>query len=156
MKKYSFVTVTTFICILLFSSCLKYGLEEVELSNECEITNVQFEHRWAVPTGGIDGIYTLYFQAMTVNRNSDGNRITLDITVPAVSNSFPQAERDKVSLSSIACLFFVSNAATVLPLNGAPTLGTLGDFSGKSFTYRVTSASGEYKDWQIIINDFIK
>ena len=156
MRKYVSILVVS-IFPFLFSSCLKDGLDEVEYSTECDITSVAFEHRWAVESD-VEGIYTLYFKELSVESsiNNESQTIIIDITVPAVDNSFPQEERDKVNLSSLACSFFVSNAASVTPLEGAPKLGTLGDFSAKSFKYRVTSASGAYKDWKLQINSFVK
>jgi len=156
MKKYTYI-IAMIILPLLSSSCLKDGLDEIEYSTECDITDVDFEHRWAVESD-VEGIWTLKFKEMDVVRNIDleNQVVSVDITVPAADNSFPQNERDKVSLSSLACSFFVSKAAKVIPLDGAPQLGTLGDYSAKSFRYRVTSASGISKDWQIKINSFNK
>ena len=156
MKKYIYIiALITF--PLLFSSCLKNGLDEVEYSTECVITNVAFEHRWVIESD-VEGIYSLYFKDLTVNQSidSENRTITIDLTVPDIDNTFTQEERDKVSLTSLACSFIVSHAASVTPLDGAPKLGTLGDYSAKSFRYRVTSASGNYKDWTLQINSFNK
>lgn len=156
MKKYIYIiALITF--PLLFSSCLKNGLDEVEYSTECEITTVAFEHRWTIESD-VEGIYTLYFKDLTVNQSidSENQTVTVELTVPGVDNTFTQEEREKVSLSSLACSFIVSHAASVTPLDGAPKLGVLGDYSAKSFKYRVTSASGVYKDWTLQINSFNK
>ncbi len=156
MKKYIYIiALITF--PLLFSSCLKNGLDEVEYSTECEITTVAFEHRWTLESD-VEGIYTLYFKDLTVNQSIDteNQTVTVDLTVPDTDNTFTQEEREKVSLSSLACSFIVSHAASVRPLDGAPKLGTLGDYSAQSFKYRVTSASGVYKDWTLQINSFNK
>lgn len=156
MKKYIYIiTLITF--PILFSSCLKNGLDEVEYSTECEITTVAFEHRWTIESD-VEGIYTLYFKDLTVNQSidSENQTVTVELTVPGVDNTFTQEEREKVSLSSLACSFIVSHAASVTPLDGAPKLGVLGDYSAKSFKYRVTSASGTYKDWTLQINSFNK
>ena len=156
MKKYIYI-IALIALPLLFSSCLKDGLDEVEYSTECEITSIAFEHRWAIKSD-IEGIYTLYFKDLSANYSidSENQTITVDITVPGTDNTFTQEERNKVTLSSLACSFFVSHAASVTPLDGAPKLGTLGDYSAKSFRYRVTSASGIYKDWELQINSFNK
>ncbi len=156
MKRYAYIIVMIILPLLL-SSCLKDGLDEIEYSAECEITDVDFEYRWAVESD-VEGIWTLKFKEMNVVHkiDSESKVVTVDITVPDTDNSFPQSERDKVSLSSLACSFFVSKAAKVTPLDGAPRLGTLGDYSAKSFRYRITSASGVSKDWQIKINSFNK
>jgi hypothetical protein len=157
MRKYLYI-VSAVILPILFNSCLKYDIDEAEYSTDCDVTSVAFEHRWAAQTGKEEGIYTLYFKQMAVKSNIDkeSQTIDLDITVPAADNSYPQSERDKTSLTSIACSFVVSNAANVAPLNGAPQLGTRGDYSGGTFTYRITSASGVFKDWRININSFDK
>lgn len=156
MKKYIYM-ITAIILPLLFSSCLKDDMDNIEYTTDCDISSVSFEHRWTVPSE-VEGIWTLRFKEMSVKSdiNKDNGIVTVDITVPSVDNSFPEEERNKVSLSSIACSFFVSNAAKVTPLEGAPKLGTLGDYSAQTYKYRVTSAAGVYKDWQIKINTFSK
>lgn len=142
---------------LMFASCLNDD-QDAEYSTACEITNIAFEHRWAVESEKVPGIWTLHFKELNVSKtiDSEAATVTIDITVPSVDNSFPETEREKVSLSSLACSVFVSNAASVQALDNAPSLGTLADFSGKTFKYRVKSASGVYKDWQIKINSFTK
>lgn len=142
---------------LMFASCLNDD-QDTEYSTACEITNIAFEHRWAVESEKVPGIWTLHFKELNVSKtiDSEAATVTIDITVPSVDNSFSETEREKVSLSSLACSFFVSNAASVQALDNAPSLGTLADFSGKTFKYRVKSASGVYKDWQIKINSFTK
>lgn len=156
MKKFIY-TIILITLPILFSSCLKDGLDDVEYSTECEITNVSFEHRWVIESD-VQGIYSLYFKSLNVSKTIDKEKqtITVDITVPGASGTFTQSERDKVSLSSIACFFHVSQAASVTPLNGAPILGTMADFSGKTFKYRITSPAGNYKDWELKINNFNK
>ena len=141
----------------LFASCLGED-EDLEYSADCDITNVSFEHRWAVESVKVPGIWTLYFKDLTVKKTIDNDNatVTVDISVPTVDKSFPEEERAKVSLTSLACSFIVSHAASVRPLDNAPALGTLADFSGKTFKYRVQSASGAYKDWTIEINSFTK
>ena len=49
-------------------------------------------------------------------------------------------------LSSLWVYVSISDAATVTPLDGAPKLGTPGDFSANR-TYRVTAADGSYSDY---------
>jgi hypothetical protein len=43
-----------------------------------------------------------------------------------------------------------------MPLNGAPKLGSPGDFSAKEFKYQVTAADGTKREWTIKITDFVK
>ncbi len=156
MRKYIY-TIILIALPILFGSCLKDGMDEVEYTTECEVNSVAFEHRWAIESDA-EGVYTLYFKNLNVNQTIDreNQTITVDLTVPGTDNAFTQEERDKVSLSSLACSFVVSHAASVTPLDGAPKLGTLGDYSAQSYRYRITSASGNYKDWELKINSFNK
>jgi hypothetical protein len=137
-------------------------MEEPELTTECEISNIEFEHRWVTNPGDVEGMAKLFFQRLTVTRTIDSENATIivSLTVPNVTANYPQEQRDATVLENLACSFFVSNAARVAPLNNAPQLGALGDFSGakatEPFIYRVTAAAGNYKDWKLIIADFNK
>lgn len=157
MKKFLYLIIGTLLGTALFSSCLNSDIDESEYSVECEVSNVEFEHRWAIESN-VEGIYTLYFKGLDITKVIDAEKleVLLNITVPGTSGNFTSEIRDEVSLSKIACILTVSRGAKVTPLNGAPVLGTLGDYSGKTYTYRVTSASGNYKDWTIVISSFIK
>ena len=155
MKKYSILLLLPFFS-MLFTSCLKDGLDEGVLSTECDVTNIHFEHRWATEMT-TSGMYQLNFIEMTVNRTIDTENCVIDvqITVPAVSATYPQEQRDATTLSNMACSFEVSRAASVKPLGDAPVLGEMGDYT-QEHTYRVTSASGEYKDWVLRVTSFTK
>lgn len=141
---------------ILFSSCLKDGLDEGELSVECDVTNVKFEHRWVVEMT-TSGMAELHFKEMQVQKNIDKENCTIDVTiiVPKADGNYPEEQRNVTMLSNLACIFEVSRAANVQPLDGAPVLGTLGDYTQERI-YRVTSASGEYKDWILKVVEFRK
>ena len=85
MKKYTILLLLPLFS-MLFTSCLKEGLDEGILSTECDVTNVHFEHRWATEMS-TPGMYQLNFIEMTVNRTIDTENCVIDvqITVPAVS-----------------------------------------------------------------------
>lgn len=155
MKKYSFLLLISLLS-MLFTSCLKEGLEESELSTECDVTNIHFEHRWATEMS-TPGMYQLNFIEMTVAKTIDAENCVIDvqITVPPASATYPQEQRDATTLSNMACSFEVSRAASVKPLGGAPVLGEMGDYTQECI-YRVTSASGEYKDWVVKVTSFVK
>jgi hypothetical protein len=140
----------------LFTSCLKDGLIEGELSVECDVTNVRFEHRWAVELN-TSGMAELHFVEMQVQKNIDIENCTIEvtITVPKANANYPEEEWNATTLSKLACSFETSRAASVQPLNMAPALGTLGDYTQER-TYRVTSAAGEYKDWVLRVIEFKK
>lgn len=155
MKKYNILLIT--LLSILFTSCLKDGLEIGELSTECDVTNVKFEHRWVIENSQIPGMAELRFKEMSVAKIIDKERCTIDvtITVPKVDANYPEEQRNATVLSNIACSFEVSRAASVKPLGASPTLGKLGDYTQER-TYRVTSASGEYKDWVLKVSAFNK
>lgn len=154
MKKYSILC--AFLMSFLFSSCLKDGLEEGEFSSECDVTDVKFEHRWADEMD-TPGMAKLLFKEMQVKKTIDKENCIVEviITVPKADGNYPVEQREVTALSNLACSFFVSRAASVKPLNGAPKLGTMGDYS-TDCTYRVISASGKYKDWTLKVVDFVK
>ena len=107
MKKYTILLLLPLFS-MLFTSCLKEGLDEGILSTECDVTNVHFEHRWATEMS-TPGMYQLNFIEMTVNRTIDTENCVIDvqITVPAVSATYPQEQRDATTLSNMACSFEV-------------------------------------------------
>ena len=115
MKKYSILLLLPFFS-MLFTSCLKEGLDEGVLSTECDVTNIHFEHRWATEMT-TSGMYQLNFMEMTVNKTIDTENcvIEVQITVPAVSNNYPQEQRDATTLSNMACSFEVSRAQVLPP-----------------------------------------
>ena len=74
----------------------------------------------------------------------------------AYNGSFTDAVRQNVSLSNLIAYIDLSTAARIMPLNGAPKLGSPGDFSAKEFKYQVTAADGTKREWTIKITDFVK
>jgi hypothetical protein len=68
---------------------------------------------------------------------------------PTFSASFPLKEKVKVSLGAYKRFATIPNAARIEPLNGAPVLGTPGDYS-KPVSYLVTAANGDSKKWNIV------
>lgn len=147
--------------LLSMTSCLEHGLEEVESSALCDLSNVEFEYRWTKEVIGSDGnptgVHELHYKPMTVVRTKDeaNHKMDIKITVPMPDNKdFTNEVRQQVSLQNLVGMFTVSAAASVKPQGNAPVLGIVGDFSGKTYTYRVVAASGDYMDWVINITEF--
>jgi hypothetical protein len=140
------------LCACLMTSCLTAGLEELPNFEEAEITDVNFEYRFKDPNSQwIDGEPIVKWVNLQVqNRVIDSNTgtITCTLQTPATDGVFTDAIRAQVSLSSIAGKFYLSTAATIAPLEGAPVLGIPGDFSAPR-KYRVTAANGSEKVWTI-------
>lgn len=135
------------------SSCMKAGLEELPLYGDSKISSILGEYRYYGPQSWQGQPLVEYVQltrsAQTIN--NDANTIAVTFTVPAASGNFTAAERAKVSLNNIALRFTISAAAIIKPMDGAPTLGVPGNWSGGGKKYRVTAADGTYSDWTITV-----
>lgn len=143
-----------FVSLTLLTSCLKYGLDDLPVYSDCEITNIYFEYRYEDTTSPwIDGSPKVKFITLVVTKTIDAvaNTVTVSINVPAVSATLPTAERAKVALTNIVCSMNLSTAAKIEPIEGAPILGIPGDFSGPR-KYRVTAADGiTTKTWTVTV-----
>ncbi|MBJ6369598.1 DUF5018-related domain-containing protein [Snuella sedimenti] len=137
---------------IIFTSCLKADLEELPVFEEAEILTFDLEHRYIDKNA--NGVESMKFKYLTKNDlviDSLSATITLNPTVPAPSGSFTQEIRREVSLSNIAVSVRISPAATIEPLDGAPTLGVPGDYTVPR-KYRVTAADDKTsRDWTINI-----
>lgn len=132
--------------IISFSSCLKMGLDDLPTSDKAEITNVKFEYRWWDETA-----QQLRVVELATSNKIENHTINSTITVPDVTDKFTSEIREKVSLSNLVGLTDISAGAAIRPVNGAPTLGTPGDFSGKEYSYLVVAADGSDIEWKINI-----
>lgn len=145
----------TLMCVMmLFSSCLKMGLDDLPVYESAELTNVRFEYRWWDETAK-----QMRVVQMSVKNSLDNEAKTLrtTISVPATTNVFTKEIRDNVSLANLCANVDISTAAQITPLNNAPQLGVPADFSAKEFTYQIVAADGKTKaNWTIQIQDFIK
>jgi len=141
---------------VLFSSCLKSGLDDLPAFSDAEIDNFRFEYRWIKQVAGNDQLKVV--QITTVKTiDSAAGTIACTLTVPAVSADFPAEVRDNVTLSNLVGYADISLAATMAPLDGAPALGEIADFSSaSSYQYEVTAADGTKKIWTLTISGFNK
>ena len=80
--------------------------------------------------------------------NAEAGTITCTVTVPPADGPFTEAIRSTVALTNLVGKFNLSTAAIIAPQDGAPTLGSPGDFSATR-RYLVTAANGTKKDWTI-------
>ena len=143
---------TLWMMACMLTSCLTAGLDELPAFEEAEITDVTFEYRYKDPNSvWIDGEQTVKWVNLPVqNRviDSGAGTVTCTLQVPAADATFTDAIRAQVSLSSVVGKFYISTAASIAPVEGAPTLGTPGDFSSPR-KYRVTAADGTTKTWTV-------
>jgi hypothetical protein len=136
--------------VCTMTSCLTSGLDELEAFDEAEITDIYFEHRYVMAGNG--GIEVVNFQRLTVASrevNSEQGTVSVVLEIPEANATFPEQERSRVTLSSLAAYCYLSTAASIAPVDGAPRLGTPGNYSSP-VRYRVTAADGKTsKVWTV-------
>ena len=134
--------------VLVCSSCLKGNLDDLPAFEEANITDVKFDFRYKDTTDEwINGEPIVKVVTLTVS-DKVINAETGTITVPPADGPFTEAIRNTVTLTNLVGKFNLSTAAVIAPQDGAPTLGTPGDFSATR-RYLVTAANGTKKDWTI-------
>lgn len=140
---------------LIFSSCLKSGLDDLPAYSDAEITNMKFEYRWIDDVNGNEQMQVVQ---MSVENTIDDDAGTIDskITVPDASADFSDDIRQNVELSNLVGYADISLAAVITPLNGAPTFGGVADFSDTPVQYEVVAADGTSKIWTLTISEFNK
>ena len=113
--------------IVLNTSCLKSGLDELETYDQNDITNIRFEYRW-----WDEAAQRLRVIEMGVTKTIDtkAKKIECSIKVPEVTSAFTAGVRNQVSLSTLSINVDVSTAARISPVGDAPAMGTFpADFS---------------------------
>jgi hypothetical protein len=150
MKKYKILFILLISHLLILSSC-QWGLEELESNTECEIIDFNFEKREII-------------QEERVVNDADGNEIyyTVDrvvftpdqkanISIDNEDNTVQVTVKPEVNISNIVGYAVISPGAVIEPIEGAPTLGVLGNFSAPK-KYRVTAADGiNSKIWEVTV-----
>jgi hypothetical protein len=154
MKRIKFI-IAGVLFLSLFTSCLKAGLDELPAFTDADITNIYFEYRYQDPTAlWTDGSAIVKYVTLVVATktiDATNKTVNVTVTVPAASGAFTATERGKVALTNLVCRTNISTASKIEPLNGAPVLGTPGDFSAAR-TYLVTASDGvTSKTWTITV-----
>lgn len=140
--------------IVLNTSCLKAGLDDLETYNQNDITNIRFEYRWWDESGKRLRVIEMGTEKTIDNKAKE---IVCSIKVPDATQDFTSEIRNQVSLNTLAVNVDVSTSARITPVGGAPAMGTFpSDFSAKEFVYKVTAGSGDDTNWTIRITDFNK
>jgi hypothetical protein len=149
MKKLFFIFS---ILLLAMSSCIDWGLQELPVYTEAEITSFNLEHRYVVKNTNSVEMMAVVTLNTSVQINKDNATITVAASVPSATANFTLEERKKVSLESIVAYAKLSPAAKIEPMDGAPALGTIGNFTGER-KYKVNAADGKTsKIWTIKVN----
>ncbi len=140
--------------VIINTSCLKAGLDELETFDQNDITNVRFEYRWWEEANK-----RMRVIEMEVDKTIDNEKkeIYCSIRVPEANANFTATIREQVSLQTLAMNVDASTAVRITPVGNAPQMGTFpADFSAKEFTYKVVAGNGNEANWTIIISDFSK
>lgn len=142
------------ICALC-TSCLKYGLPDLDNSDKCELTSITFEHRWTVKNS--NGYEQMARQILALDQNTpdSNNEIFLTITVPEPNGVFTQKVREQVTLDRLYLTSIISPAAKITPVGDTPKMGYPSKFEiNRLYEYQVTAANGKKAIYKIIITDF--
>ncbi|MDR1455292.1 MAG: hypothetical protein LBJ01_06550 [Tannerella sp.] len=144
----------------MMTSCLTAGLDDLPAFEEAEITDVRFEFRYKDPASlGIDGEPIDRWVNLTVSDrviSAEAATVACTLQVPAADGPFTEALRGQVSLSGLVGKFYLSTAAKIEPVEGAPVLGIPGDFSAPR-KYKVTAADGKTsKIWTVTVGSVVR
>jgi len=160
--------------MLILSSCLKSGLDDLENSPDKELTSVDYTYRFlyndtikkGTPNEEIlEGrVCEVLFkkQSLAITDNGmQGYETTLTYDINSVLKAGPTGSVTKemlytefqklISNDNLTKLWVyttISDAASITPQNGAPQLGAPGDFSVDR-VYRVKAADGSTQDYVI-------
>ncbi len=148
MKRFAYLLLA--VIIMGVTSCLKAGLDDLPAYEDANITDFYLEYRYQTTQ---DGNTVTKFVRLTTDSKDISDQATVNITVsiPAADGTFTEAERAKVSLTNIIGYCYLSNAARIEPIEGASTLGTVGNFSAP-VKYKVTAADGTTsKVWTVTV-----
>lgn len=160
MKKYSYLLCLSFLFGL--TSCLNNNQDDLPAFEENEITGVQkVEYRYiSDEVSAASGQQVVKYVTLTIDNakkavDKDVKHVSIEVTVPKVSASFPDAERTKCSTKEIAVMVSLSTAARITPVGDAPKFGVPGDWT-KPNKYVITAANGDTAEWTVEITKFNK
>ncbi|MDR0845709.1 MAG: hypothetical protein LBN71_10860 [Tannerella sp.] len=143
----------------MFTSCLTSGLEELPAFDTADITDIRFDFRYKdASSTWIDNEPVVKVVSLTIQNkviDTASGTVTCTLAVPAANGTFTEAIRQQVSLTSVVGRFYLSTAAVIVPVEGAPVLGVPGDFSATR-KYKVTAADGTTKVWTISVTNLSK
>ncbi|HAZ02938.1 MAG: hypothetical protein A2W90_09435 [Bacteroidetes bacterium GWF2_42_66] len=136
-----------FLMVVLFTpSCIDWGLGELPSYKESEILDLDFEYRYTVKNdNGVERLAVKQLQNKTVISE---NTIYNYLTIPNASGSFTEEIVKQIALTNIIGYADISTGAIIKPIEGAPELGEIGDYSSV-LKYKVIAANGDSKIWTI-------
>jgi hypothetical protein len=139
MKAYKIILIFIF-GSFIFSSC-RWGLEDLPVNDQCDIIDFNFEKRELVKEErmikDLDGNEIKYI----VDRVEFTPDLKVDIDVNNDQNFITVYVKPIVDITNMVGYAVISPGAIIEPIEGAPILGTLGDFSSPR-KYKVIAADG--------------
>ena len=145
MKRFTYILLT--VVMMGMTACLESGLEELPAFEDANITDFYFEYRYFVTQNGFTSAN--FVRLTNVDRSITDQAVNLTVSIPEAAGTFTEAERAKVNLSDIIGYCYLSTAATIESIEGAPQLGKPGNFTAP-VKYKVTAADGKTsKTWTI-------
>ena len=140
----------------VFVACRK-GLATLPAYKDCNVAALKFEIRWEQSIkrfvgDPLQGGYKEWFENVVFFRPvvSISNTVSSD----TVYAKLPTIVADTIAVktNTIVVMANISVGAIIRPLDGSPTLGSIGDFSVPR-TYEVTAADGiTKKTWVFVVN----
>ena len=149
MRKYIYLLLV--VCVTL-NSCIKQGLDDFPEYDEVLITDFDLEYRYVTTNANDVEQLSVITLVTDVIFDEESGTIIIDAAVPAATVNFPEQIRSQVNLTNITGYAKLSPAASIQPLNGAPVLGQVGDYSSPA-EYKVLAADGKTtKKWIVTVN----
>jgi len=151
-----------FACMALaitVTGCLKSNLDALPAFSDAAITDIFFEYRYEDAADKYqDGVSKFKVVSLSVtgksirlkeNTGAAYDSLYATVTVPA--DGFDNGERAKVTATNIVGYTNISTAAAIKPLESAPAMGVLGNYTSP-VKYQVTAADGKtIRTWVISI-----
>lgn len=150
MKKLTHACIAL-LSLLVFSSCLKEGLEDLPSYEEAEITSVSLvEYRYvSSDTSPATGQPMVKFVTLIHSAiiDSDNGEVEISVEVPP---AFPAEELANLSEADLVVAVGLSTAAIVSPQSGSVPFGVPGNWRDTN-SYTVTAANGTTKSWNVVL-----
>jgi hypothetical protein len=151
MKLNNIFVTTVLLLSIAFTACEKTAVQEAP-DTDNSITDFNFLYNypdtsWAYK-GTPDQIMSIKTNALILDHSINISHDTIYVT-PDVPNGVPKGQLSNIKLTQLWGTATIAGTASINPVNGAPVLGTKGDFS-KPVRYEVTAADGSTKQWVIV------
>ena len=152
MKRIFVIFIFLITTVILTTSCLEHNLPDVTESSENTINSVNFQYRYVdttyIAAGTENADTTISVKLVTLNTATVYSNDTIYCT-PTFPSTFPTDQKVYATITHLWGYVTIPDGATIEPIDGAPALGTAGDFSS-AVSYRVTAANGDERVYVIV------